>query len=539
MGIRSAIRTVLGRGPAEERSTFRQPGFLLDAWGGTAAASGEKVTSDKAMGWSAYFACIRNISEDVGKLPRGVFEPTEDGGRIERRDHPYWRLLHLSPNPEMTAMTFFETLTAHALGERGGFAELVRDGQGIVREMWPLDPRDVDVDRDSGGATVYRVCGVRVPSENILHVHGLGYEGVTGYIMATLSRESLGRSLAAQKHNGSMLGNGGMVPGVIEVPKVLSEDAFEHLRKSWQSRRGGAENNGKPAILEQDAKFKPTGLDAEKSQLIESLNAGVVDTARWFRMPPHKIQHLENATFSNIEQQNIQYVVDCLSSWLVRIEQEVARKLFVGQAGNFYLKHNINGLLRGDMAGRSAFYRELFGVGALNVNDILRSEDMPPIGDEGNVRYVPSNLMTLGSEGPTVTASATGDMRAMADAFLPITSKMFGDLHRIERDKATRAERRGELDAWAEGYYADTDNLRATMGRVAESFAGSVAASRGLANETYNIEVVAFVREEAERHAEKGLKTVRERDDWCADADAAHMMMRLCEMLEGSDNDED
>ena len=530
------INRLLGRN-TEERSTLRQPGSLFSSWSTPAAASGESVNSTTAMGWSAYFACIRNISEDVGKLPRGVYEAAADGGRVERRDSPMWRLLQVSPNPEMTAMTFFETLTAHALGERGGFAEIVRDGRGDVAALWPLDPRDVMVDQDDMGRTTYTVGGVPMASKDILHVHGLGYEGVTGYIVSRLGKEALGRSLAAQKHNGSMLGNGGVVPGVIEVPKVLSEDAFKHLAESWQARRGGAANNGKPAILEQDAKFKPTGLDAEKSQLIESLNAGVVDTARWFRMPPHKIQHLENATFSNIEQQNIQYVVDCLTSWLTRWEQEIARKLFTGSDSGLYLKHNVNGLLRGDMAGRSAFYRELFGIGAISPNEIRRLEEMSPIGADGDVRYVPSNLMTLGSEGPTVTKDASGDVRAMADAYLPVAVKAFADLHRVERDKATRADRKGKLDEWAAEYYADTDNMRASIGMVVETFAGLVAAARGLAVETYNVEALAFTRDEAALHAKRQADTINERDSWCADAEAAHLMVRLCKLLEHNDED--
>jgi len=543
MGFRNAIRSMLGRKPTETRDTLSNPSqFLSDAWGGTPAASGESVTSSTAMGWSAYFACIRNISEDVGKLPRGVYEPTADGGRKERRDHPYWRLLQVAPNPEMTALTFFETLTAHALGERGGFAEIIRNGSGMAVELWPLNPRDVVVDCGADGRTIYRVSGQRVASDRILHLHGLGYEGVTGYAMANLARESLGRSLAAQKHNGSMLGNGAMVPGIIEVPKLLSDPAFAHLRTSWASRYGGASNNGKPVILEQDAKFKPTGLDAEKSQLIQSLDAGIVDTARWFRMPPHKIQHLANATFSNIEQQNIQYVVDCLTSWLARWEQELARKLFVGSASNLYLKHNVNGLLRGDMAGRSQFYKELFGLGAMNTNDIRRSEDMSPIGPEGDARYVPSNLMLLGSQGPTITdddgASVAGSVRKMGDAFLPVAVRAYSDLQRVERDKADRAARRGDVNEWAEPYYQDTDHMRSVIGLAAESFANTVAVSRGLPAEQYNADVMAFSIDEAKTHAGTALRTIDSRADWSAEAEAAHMMTRLCTLLDKDTSDE-
>lgn len=537
MGFKTAVRRMFG-GEVEERATFRNPGSLFDSFGSNKTAANVKVTPAAALGWSAYFACIRNIAEDVGKLPRGVFEPTPDGGRRERRDHPYWRLLQVAPNPDMSAMTFFETMTAHALSLKGGFAEIVRNGRGQATALWPIDPNDVTIETLSGGGVIYRVCGEQMPSEDIIHVHGLGYEGVTGYAMHYLSRESIARSLAAQEHNGSMLGNGAMVPGVIEVPKMLSDDAMKHLQASWSARRNGASNNGKPLLLENDAKYKAMGLDAEKSQLMESISAGVVDTARWFRMPPHKIQHLENATFSNIEQQNIQYVVDCLTSWLTRWEQEIARKLFTGSDSRLYLRHNVNGLLRGDMAGRATFYKELFALGAMNTNDIRRSEDMTPIGGDGDARYVPSNLMLLGSQGPTVQKDDSESARHIADAFVPVAVKAHGDLIRVATDKANRAEKRGKLDDWAADYFADTDHTRATLGVVAEAFAESLAASRGVPRETYNAEVMNWMATESARYAEDKRSTVAGRVGWSAEADAVHMMDGLCTLLKEV-NDED
>ena len=487
-------------------------------------------------------------------MPLGVFEPTDTGGRIEARNTPLWRLLHDSPNPEMTSFSFRETLTAHALSSRGGFAEIIRDGSGTVQELWPLDPNTVDIDIDQGGRTTYRVGGTPLAADRMLHIHGLGYEGVTSYRLALLAKESLGRSLAAQKHNGAVFGNGAMTSGVLEVPKVLSPEAFAHLRESWTARYGGGGNSGKPAILEMGTSFKPTSMDAEKSQLIQSLDAGTVDTARWFRMPPHKIQHLANATFSNIEQQNIQYVVDCLTPWLVRWEQEIARKLLTGRSAGVFAKHNVNGLLRGDMTARSAFYRELFGLGVLSTNDIRSLEDMNTVGETGDVRYVPSNLMTLGSEGPTVgndKSGGTGDtddgiesetpparsitsatIERMAAAYEPVLERVYTGLLRIERDKANRADKKGQLTTWAADFYAGhTDHVRSELGQVVDPFVANVMAAAGLNGDSdLNLSLVEYVREAAGRHVHASRDSIDQRDYWKdgrASADARDEMRRL------------
>ena len=544
MGIWQRIKNATG---FESRATLKEPEFFRGSWAGTPASSGEAVNETTARGWSAWFACIRNISEDVAKLPLGVFEPTDTGGRIEARNTPLWRLLHDSPNPEMTSFSFRETLTAHALSSRGGFAEIIRDGSGTVQELWPLDPNTVDIDIDQGGRTTYRVGGTPLAADRMLHIHGLGYEGVTSYRLALLAKESLGRSLAAQKHNGAVFGNGAMTSGVLEVPKVLSPEAFAHLRESWTARYGGGGNSGKPAILEMGTTFKPTALDAEKSQLIASLDAGVVDTARWFRMPPHKIQHLANATFSNIEQQNIQYVVDCLSPWLARWEQEIARKLFVGKSRGLYAKHNVNGLLRGDSKTRGEFYSELFGLGVLTTNDIRRLEDMDPVGDDGDARYVPSNLMLLGSQGPTVgtdTASDDGEradtpavdgavVERMAAAYEPIVARVFAGLLRVERDKANRADRKGKLGEWADGFYPDhAAHVRSELGEVVDPFVANVFAAVGAVGDAdLNRELVEYVKDAAGRHVTASRSTLDDRDGFWqekrAATDARDEMRRL------------
>ena len=513
---------MLGWLKKEKRATVKVADrFFTEAWGATPSAAGESVTTSSAMGWSAWFACIRNISEDVAKMPLRVYRPRADGGNDLLADHPLNRLIYASPNPEMTSFTFRETLTAHALGHRGGFAEIVRNGAGMVAEMWPLDPNKVRPDIDSQGRLVYLVDGrTTLAGRDVFHIHGLGYEGVTGYVLARLAKEALGSNLAAQKHNGSFFGNGTISNLKIEVPKTLTDDAFKRLSHQLNARYAGAGNHHKPLILEQDAKAQSMSMDAQKSQMIESIEAGVVDTARWFRMPPHKIQHMKQATFSNIESQAIEYVQDTLMSWCVRWEQELARKVFTGRNGDLYAKHNMNSLLRGDQASRAEFYGKMWQVGALSTNDILALEEMNPV-EGGDTRYVMGNMMPLGAssmaeaeeqqEAPESKPAV--DEEGVRAACKPALAAAYGRVLRIEGDKAKRAEKREELEAWADGFYTHEHaaHVRAEIGPIID--AAAVAMGASLDADT-SAGLVVFAAVAAQRHIGRSRKTLHAREGW-------------------------
>ena len=385
----------------EARSTYRDPGewFVDLATGGRTNASGQTVNQATAMGISTFFACIRNISEDCAKLPLKIYESLEPRGCKALRDHRVYALLHDSPNPAMTAMTFRETLIAHALAYRGGYAEIIRDENGTPVELWPIDPTTISPKMENGelwyevrqqGLLVY------LPSRSVFHIHGLGFDALTGYVITALGKESIGTAIGAQKYSASFFANGTTTTGVIEVPGAMRDTALKHLRDSFAERHGGAYNAHKPIILEDGAKFNPTSSDPEKSQLIQTLQHGVEEICRWFRMPPHKVQHLLRATFSNIEEQNIEYVTDCLMSWLVRFEQEIDRKLLsISERKKLYARHSVNGMLRGDSAKRGAFYTQLVNMGAATPNDICEWEDMPLMGPEGDVHTVNAAVVPL------------------------------------------------------------------------------------------------------------------------------------------------
>jgi len=463
----SVTRTLL-RGERRSANTVNWWGFdwtLSDV-----TAAGESVTPPTALGITAYFAAIRAISEDVAKLPLGVYEELEGGGRRRVADHPVDYLVHTEPNPEMSSMAFREALMQHALGWGNGYAEIIRDGRGVPRELWPLDPTTVSVLR-VGGELVYEVHvppqePVRLPAARVLHIHGLGADAYTGYGLARLAREALGAILASQKFAAAFYGNGTWLGGVLQHPAALSDTAQKHLRETFEARHGGAENAMRVAVLEEGVTYQQFGVQPDQAQFIETRQFGVEEVARLFRIPPHKIQHLLRSTYSNIEQQSLEYVGDTLMPWIVRWEQEIRRKLFLPTERTLFVKHNITSLLRADAASRGAFYSQLFNIGGMSINDMREKEDMNPI-EGGDTHFVPVNMVPLeralnptepGGPEPPQPEGDEGAERAaleqLLEAHAPALADAIERLLRVERDKAVRAEKRGNLSAWADEFYA-------------------------------------------------------------------------------------
>lgn len=368
----------------ERRATLRNPpDWLVNALAATPTASGESVGPDKALTLSSYFAAIRAISEDVAKLPLLLYRHMQPRGRERAVDHPLYRLLHDSPNDDMGAMTFRETLTMHAVGWGNGFAEIVRDKKsGRVRALWPLNPTQVTVERDDAKRLIYKVRPsigeeVMLRADQVLHLHGLGFNGLVGYSVAHLARESIGAALAAQASGAALFANGSRPGGVLEIAGELKPEAHEHLRKSWQEVHGGTANAHRTAILEYGLTYKSIALPHKDSQWIESRQFDVSELARWLRLPPHKIGHLADATFSNIESQSREYVCDTLQPWLVRWEQEIARKL-IPVRSKMFVEHLVDGLLRADTEKRFEAYGKAIRDGWMSRNEVRERENLNP-----------------------------------------------------------------------------------------------------------------------------------------------------------------
>ena len=391
---------------ADALSDIRNPTAWLTEWAlGRTSAAGIPVSHVSVMGLSTYYACIRAISEDIGKIPLITYRRVKPRGKERAVDHPNYELLHDAPNTEMEALTFRETLTAHALSWGNGYAEIEHDSQGEAVALWPIHPSRVRIRRDESGTIVYDVFGsemvegqrrtqvVRIRSENILHIRGLGAEGLYGYSILDMARESFGLSLAAQRFGAAFFANGAHITGVLEHPGELGDVAAKRLRESWMEIYSGVDKAGTPAILEEGMKWTAISLPPDQAQFLETRNFQVREVARWFRMPLHKVQDLADASFNNIEHQSLDYVSDTLSPWMVRWEQQIKRKLFRNDPEHF-AEHLIVALLRTDQRSRSAFYRIMLSLAALSPNDIREAENLNSIGPAGDKYFIASNNLT-------------------------------------------------------------------------------------------------------------------------------------------------
>jgi len=405
---------------ADAISDIRHPTAWLIDWsrGGTTLA-GAAVSHHTAMGLATYYACIRAISEDIGKVPLLTYRRLSPRGKERATDHPNYELLHTLPNDEMEALTFRETLQAHALAWGNGYAEIERDHRGQAVALHPVHPSRVRIRRDEEGRVVYDVFGTeliagaqhtnvtRLRAENVLHIRGLGSEGLYGYSILDMARESLGLSLAAQQYGAAFFGNGAHIGGVLEHPQVLSDTAAKHLRESWKELYGGPTKTGTPAILEEGMKWNRIGIPPNDAQFLETRTFQTREVARWFRMPLHKIQDLSDASYNNIEHQSLDYLSDTLMPWFVRWEQQIQRKLFRNDL-EYFAEHLYVALLRADAKTRASYYRSMFGLATISPNEIREMENMNPIGPAGDTYFImannllPIDAMVGGNPPPTV-----------------------------------------------------------------------------------------------------------------------------------------
>ena len=373
----------------------------------TTSLSGEKVSPDTAVGLSAYYACIRNISEDVGKLPIHVTQ------RIKQRreplpNHPVHRLMNVAPNPEMTAMSFRETLQSWAMGWGNGWAEIRRNGRGVPVALWPIHPSRATLKRNESKQLFLEVLtdkGTRVEIDyaNTFHLHSLG-DGLVGESVAKMGCESIGRALAVQKHSAGVFSGGGTDRLALEHPAELKETARKTLRESWAEQYGGAGNHS-PLLLQEGMKANRIGIPPEEAQMLETMQFTVEDLARWFRCPTSIIQHFLRAQgWSTIEHLFISFVILTLQSWAIRWEQEIERRLLTEK--DVTAKHQFKALLRGDTEKQTNHYRMMREVGVYSVNDVRELEDLNPVGPEGDDRHVPENWRKLGQSDVSDT---TGD----------------------------------------------------------------------------------------------------------------------------------
>lgn len=382
-------------------------------FGGT--TSGKAVNERTAMQTSAVYACVRILAESVAGLPLHVYERTANGSKSTKPSHPLYRLLHDEPNREMTSFVFRETLMSHLLLWGNAYAQIIRDGRGFPIALYPLLPDRMAVDRNESGELVYTYQSdkgqVKLRRENVLHIPGLGFDGLIGYSPIAMAKNAVGLALATEDYGATFFANGANPGGVLEHPGVIKPEQADRLRESWQSQFGGA-NAHKVAVLEEGLKFHQMSIPPEQAQFLETRKFQINEIARIFRVPPHMVGDLEKSSFSNIEQQSLEFVKYTLDPWVVRWEQSLQQALILpSEKATIFIKFNLDGLLRGDYQSRMQGYSTGIQNGFMSVNDVRSLEDMNLLTSEegGDLHFVNGNMVKLADVGAAYKPNETED----------------------------------------------------------------------------------------------------------------------------------
>lgn len=422
MGIKSLFGFGQARDKPVDKAADAGYSFLFGR-----TTSGKPVNERTAMQTTAVYACVRILAEAVASLPLHVYEYQDDGGKKLVHDHPLYYLLHDEPNPEMTSFVFRETLMSHLLIWGNAYAQIIRDGAGRVLGLYPLLPDKMDVQRDDKGNIYYvysrnsdenpmfkEYGNIRLKAEDVLHIPGLGFDGLIGYSPIAMAKNAVGMTLACEEYGASFFANGANPGGVLEHPGVLKDPS--KVRESWNSVYRGVSNAHKIAVLEEGMKYQQIGIPPEEAQFLETRKFQVNEIARLYRIPPHMVGDLDKSSFSNIEQQSLEFVKYTLDPWVIRWEQSLQRSLLLpGEKGKYFIKLNVDGLLRGDYQSRMNGYAVGRQNGWFSANDIREMENMNPIPDEeGGNLYLINGAMTKLADAGAFAKTDTGQQSAPA-----------------------------------------------------------------------------------------------------------------------------
>ena len=374
------------------------------------SSSGKRVTERTAMQMTAVYSCVRILSETLASLPLHIYEVTETNSK-KAISHPLYTLLHDEPNTEMTSFIFRETLMTHLLLWGNAYAQIIRNGKGEVLGLYPLMPDRMKVDRDERGQLYYEYLVsdsdantkergvVRLDPSDILHIPGLGFDGLVGYSPIAMAKNAIGMAIATEEYGAAFFANGATPSGILEHPGVVKNP--EAMRESWSKGFSGS-NSHKVAILEEGMKYTPISIAPNEAQFLETRKFQLNEIARIFRVPPHMVGDLEKSSFSNIEQQSLEFVKYTLDPWVTRFEQAMTRRLLTAdEKKKFYIKFNVDGLLRGDYQSRMNGYATARQNGWMSANDIRTLENLDLISDEegGNLYLINGNMLPLKNAG--------------------------------------------------------------------------------------------------------------------------------------------
>lgn len=365
---------------------------------------GKEINEYTAMTMSAVYSCVRVLSETLAGLPLHLYKKEEANAKEKAKEHPLYFLLHDEPNEEMTSFIFRETLMTHLLLWGNAYAQIIRNGKGEVVGLYPLMPNKMTVLRGEDGELFYtykhKSEDICLRKDDVLHIPGLGFDGLIGYSPIAMAKNAIGMAMACEDYGAAFFQNGAQPGGVLEHPGIIKDP--ERVRASWNAAFQGPRNANKVAVLEEGMKYQPISISPGEAQFLETRKFQLNEIARIFRIPPHMIGDLERSSFSNIEQQSLEFVKYTLDPWVLRWEGSLERALLtLDEKRDYFIKFNVDGLLRGDYQSRMNGYAIGRQNGWMSANDIRELENLDRIAKEegGDTYLVNGNMLPLNKAG--------------------------------------------------------------------------------------------------------------------------------------------
>lgn len=382
-----------------------------DFWSRLAAGSskaGTTVTADTAMRLAAVYACVRVLSETLATVPLKVYRRLPNGGKSPDPSHPLYRVLHDRPNDWQNSFEWREMMMGHLVLRGNAYSEIVSGIDGPVSQLIPLHPDRVRVERKDGSTRLQYFVkdekGVerQVSQDRIFHLRGLSSDGISGMSPISAYRNAVGLAMAAEDHGSALFRNGARPGIVFSSEQPIKPEQAQKLISQWNERHQGVDAAFSTGIMPFGLKPHELGMSNEDAQFLETRKYQATEIARIFRVPPHMIGDLERSTFANIEQQSKEFLTYTMMPWFRRWQHAIQTQLIPTEemgatwdVPDIFAEFVIQDFMHADAASRASFFTSLFNIGVITINDILTLENMNPIGEQGDVRFVPANMMTL------------------------------------------------------------------------------------------------------------------------------------------------
>jgi HK97 family phage portal protein len=367
---------------------------------------GHHVSSKTALRVSAVIRCVDVVAKTMASLPVHLYQERKDGGGDKAKQHQLYTLLHMMPNPETTAYEFWHMYIFNLMLTTGAYAKIERDRNGFIRALWNIPSGSVMLRRNKLSGERYLdvtdgINGERLHEGEFMYTPGLRFGDATDpEDPIRIAADVLGLSMALNSYAKDFFEAGTNLGGFVEYDKAVSDKSYQRFKESWNKTYVGVSKQHKWAFLEDGFKLHQLGRNPKESQAIESRKFEVTEICRIFGVPPHKVFDLDRATFSNIEQQNIEFVQESIGPMAVRLEQTIYKDLLIElEQKSYYAKFSVNGLLRGDIAARTTYYHNMRQDGVFSANDIRKLEDLNPLPKDqgGDVYAVNGNMIPLTS----------------------------------------------------------------------------------------------------------------------------------------------